>query len=292
MITILDGGMGEELIRRSGAEGTDLWSARALIDAPDDVIDTHRDYIRAGAHIITTNSYSSVPSYLAKQALEHRYIELTTLAGQLARSAADGVDKAVRVAGGLPPLDESYRADLVPSDEEAQPIYRAMARALEPNVDLFLCETMSCLRESRNAASAAKEAAEARSLPVYVSWTLNDEAGTGLRSGESVETAFAGLRDLEVDGFLFNCAHSDAIERGVEILAGLTDKPIGGYPNRFVVPEGWSLDNEVPVEPRMDFGTELFVESAKRCVSRGATLLGGCCGIGPRDIAALAEEMA
>lgn len=288
----MDGGMGGELLRRSGTAGTGLWSAQALISAPEDVIDTHRDYIQAGARIITTNSYSSIPSYLAKQDLEHRYIELTTLAGELARSAVDDMDEPVRVAGGLPPLDESYRPDLVPPDDEARPIYRAMAQALEPNVDLFLCETMSCVRESRNAAIAAKEAAAARSLPVYVSWTLNEDPGSGLRSGESVEVAFAALRDLELDGFLFNCTHSDAIERGLEIVAGLTDKPIGGYPNRFVVPSGWSLDNEISIEPRLDFGTKLFVQAAKRCIERGATLFGGCCGIGPRDIAALAEGMA
>ncbi len=288
----MDGGMGGELLRRSGTAGTGLWSAQALISAPEDVIDTHRDYIQAGARIITTNSYSSIPSYLAKQDLEHRYIELTTLAGELARSAVDDMDEPVRVAGGLPPLDESYRPDLVPPDDEARPIYRAMAQALEPNVDLFLCETMSCVRESRNAAIAAKEAAAARSLPVYVSWTLNEDPGSGLRSGESVEVAFAALRDLELDGFLFNCTHSDAIERGLEIVADLTDKPIGGYPNRFVVPSGWSLDNEISIEPRLDFGTKLFVQAAKRCIERGATLFGGCCGIGPRDIAALAEEMA
>ena len=288
----MDGGMGGELLRRSGTAGTGLWSAQALISAPEDVIDTHRDYIQAGARIITTNSYSSIPSYLAKQDLEHRYIELTTLAGELARSAVDDMDEPVRVAGGLPPLDESYRPDLVPPDDEARPIYRAMAQALEPNVDLFLCETMSCVRESRNAAIAAKEAAAARSLPVYVSWTLNEDPGSGLRSGESVEVAFAALRDLELDGFLFNCTHSDAIERGLEIVTDLTDKPIGGYPNRFVVPSGWSLDNEISIEPRLDFGTKLFVQAAKRCIERGATLFGGCCGIGPRDIAALAEEMA
>ena len=292
MITILDGGMGGELIRRGAGSGSGLWSAEALVHAPQAVVDTHRAYIEAGARVVTTNSYSSIPSYLVKQDLDHRYVELTALAGQLARSAVDAGPESVRVAGGLPPLGESYRPDLAPRDDEARPVYRAMAQALEPNVDLFLCETMSCARESRNAATAAKQAAASRSLPVYVSWTLNEEPGAGLRSGESVETAFESLRDLEVDGFLFNCTHADAIERGLEVLSDLTDKPIGGYPNRFVVPPGWSLDSEVSVEPRLDFGTKLFVEAAERCIARGATLFGGCCGIGPTDIAALAQAVA
>jgi len=291
VITIMDGGMGGELIRRGVGAETGLWSAEALVSAPQAVVDTHRSYIEAGARIITTNSYSSIPSYLAKRGLENRFIELTRLAGALARSAVEGTLETVRVAGGLPPLAESYRPDLVPTDGEARPIYRAMAQALEPNVDLFLCETMSCVRESRNAAIAAKEAARARSLPVYLSWTLSEEAEAGLRSGESIETAFASVRDLELDGFLFNCTHSDAIEHGIEILSDLTDKPIGGYPNRFVVPPGWSLDNPVEVQPRVDFGTQLFVAAAERCVQRGASLFGGCCGIGPEDIAALTEAL-
>jgi homocysteine S-methyltransferase len=292
LITIMDGGMGGELIRRGAAGGTGLWSAGALISAPEAVVETHRDYISAGARMITTNSYSSIPSYLEKERRADRYEELTGLAGLLARRAVTGVGVPVRVAGALPPLAESYRADLAPDDDTARPIYRTMARALEPHVDLFLCETMSCIRESRNAAVAAKEAASVRSLPVFVSWTLNEEPGTGLRSGESVEDAFAALADLELDGFLFNCTHADAIERGLEILSGLTDKPRGGYPNRFNVPEGWTLDNEVSVEVRTGYGTEGFVASARRCLARGATLFGGCCGIGPADIAALAAAVA
>jgi S-methylmethionine-dependent homocysteine/selenocysteine methylase len=288
-ITIMDGGMGGELLRRSTTAPTGLWSAQALIDSPETVALTHRAYIDAGSRFITSNSYSSIPSYLSKAGLEERYQELTALAGELARSAAEAGSESVRVAGGLPPLSESYRADLAIADEEARPIYRAMARALEPNVDLFLCETMSCIRESRTAAEAAREAGAARGLPVYVSWTLDEEPGAGLRSGESIADAVAALRDLEIDGFLFNCTHPAAIERGLEILADCTDRPRGGYPNRFEVPQGWTLDNDISVEIRAGFGTAAFVEAARRCVERGATLFGGCCGIGPEDIAALAE---
>ena len=66
MLTVMDGGMGRELVRRGVATRSNLWSAQALIDAPQVVIETHRDYIAAGARFITTNSYSCVPSYLSK----------------------------------------------------------------------------------------------------------------------------------------------------------------------------------------------------------------------------------
>lgn len=288
-IMVLDGGMGAELLRRSGRR-TPLWSAQALVDDPEAVVQTHLDYISSGARLIITNSYSTVPSYLATAGLEARYIELTGLAGELARRAANESGKDVLVAGSLPPLSESYRPDLVPPDAEARPIYAAMAAALEPHVDLFICETMSSAREARNATTAAKTAAADRGLPVWVSWTLNESPGTGLRSGESVTDAFAAVADLELDAFLFNCTTPEAIEDGLRILRELTTKPIGGYPNRFVVPEGWTLGQEVD-NRSVDVSTALFVESAMRAIDLGASLYGGCCTVGPADIAALADAV-
>lgn len=287
----MDGGMGRELIRRGAAKRTGLWSALALIDAPRTVFEAHKDFIAAGARIITTNSYSCIPSYLGKAGLQDRYVELAALAGRLAREAAEASGTEAHVAGCLPPLSESYRPDLVPADEEARPIYAALARALEPFVDLFLCETMSSIRESRNAAAAAQAAGSGRGLPVYVSWTLNERPGTGLRSGDSVTEAFRALRGMDVDGMLFNCTHPEAIEAGVSEIVGLTDKPTGGYPNRFDVPPGFTLDGEVSVEPRTGFGSERFVQAAMRCIKRGATLVGGCCGITPEDISALSARL-
>jgi S-methylmethionine-dependent homocysteine/selenocysteine methylase len=290
MITILDGGMGEELVRRSGGRGTPLWSAQALIDDPEEVVRTHLDYIAAGARMIITNSYSTVPSYLSSAHLESRYRELTSLAGELARRAADESGVDVTVAGSLPPLSESYLPDLVPPDAESRPIYATMAAALEPNIDLFICETMSSARESRNAASQAKQVATGRRLPVYISWTLDERPDRGLRSGESIAEAFAAVSDLDLDGFLFNCTSPEAIEAGLATLATLTDRAIGGYPNRYEVPEGWTLGQEV-TERDEALSTRMFVEGALRAFELGATIYGGCCTVGPEDIAALAEAV-
>ena len=289
MVTILDGGMGAELIRRGVAERTGLWSAKPLIDDPEAVVQAHLDYIAAGAQVITTNSYSTIPSYLCKEHFESRYEELTALSGELARRAVRESGADVRVAGCLPPLSESYRADLVPPDEEARPVYENLVRALEPNVDLFLCETMSSAREARNAAQAASRS---RGLPVYVSWTLAETPGGGLRSGESIERALDAVADLAIDAYLFNCTTREAIAAGMTTLAGLTDKPFGGYPNRMHVPDAWTLDNEAEVEHHQELGTQVFVRGALDAFGQGASLYGGCCGVGPEDIAALAEAVA
>jgi S-methylmethionine-dependent homocysteine/selenocysteine methylase len=290
MVTILDGGMGAELLRRSPKGRTPLWSAQALVDDPEEVVRTHLDYIAAGAGMIITNSYSTVPSYLVTAGLEDRYVELTALAGDLARRAVTESGQEVLVAGSLPPLSESYRPDLVPPDDEARPIYDKTAKTLEPSVDLFICETMSSAREGLNAAGAAKEAAAARSLPVYISWTLDEEPGAGLRSGETISVAFEAVAHLDLDGFLFNCTSPEAIEWGLIEIKALTDKTIGGYPNRYVVPEGWTLGQDV-AQREQELSTELFVANAGRAFDLGATIYGGCCTVGPVDIAALARSV-
>ena len=90
-LTILDGGMGSELIRRGATSRDGLWSAGALLDCPETVVDIHTDYIRAGAEVITTNSYSTIPSYLERHGLETRYEELAHLAGSLAQDSGSAI---------------------------------------------------------------------------------------------------------------------------------------------------------------------------------------------------------
>lgn len=290
MITILDGGMGGELIRREATPRGELWSAQALLDAPDSVLEVHKDYIAAGAEIIITNTYSTIPSYLGKLQLEDRSEELTALAGSIARQAADQADHPIQVAGSLPPLDESYRPDLAPGDEKARPIYRAMARALDPYVDLYLCETMSCIRESVNAVSAAREISGS-AKPVYVSWTLSETPGAGLRSGESISDALKAIAGFDIDACLFNCTSPEAITQGLAELRTLTELPMGAYPNRLSIPDGWTLDNEVPTGYRLDLDVATYVEYANRWAQNGASIIGGCCGIGPEYISALRDSL-
>ncbi len=291
MVTLLDGGMGREIQQRRPEAAHGLWSASVLLDEPDLVVEIHREYIDAGAAVITTNNYSTVPSYLGKAGIEDRYGELTKLAATLARRAVRESGKDVGVAGSLPPLEESYRADLVPPTEVARPIYQGVVEALRDDVDLYLCETMSSAIEARNAASAALAYGEGK--PVYVSWTLNETPGGGLRSGETVRQALDALDDLSVDAYLFNCTYPEAIEVGLKELKPLTTKPIGCYPNRLnKVPEGWTLDNEITTGLRGDLPQHLYVSGMLRSIGAGATIVGGCCGIGPADIRALAARLA
>ena len=293
MIRVLDGGMGGELIRRSAGAGTGLWSAQALLDAPEQVVELHKDYIAAGARIITTNSYSTVPSYLGKSDLAERYVELTRLAGELARRAVIEsalASEEIIVAGSLPPLSESYRPDLVPAEVEALPVYQEMVRALNANVDVFLCETMSSGAEAVHAVSQARSYGEGK--PVMVSWTLNEIPGRGLRRGESVTEAFQQLQEFNVDAYLFNCTSPEAITEAIKEVVELTDKPVGAYPNRLnpVDPE-WTLDNEIQTGLRNDMDIDFFLNMSERFQAAGATIIGGCCGVGPDYISALTARL-
>ena len=290
MITILDGGMGGEIQRRRPHAARGLWSASVLLADPDLVEQIHREYIEAGAHVITTNTYSTIPSYLAKANLAERSVELTELATRLARQAADASGRKIQVAGSLPPLSESYRSDLVPASAESAPIYRKMVETMRENVDFFLCETMSSADEARCAATAACQ--HGLGKEVYVSWTLSERPGAGLRSSETVTDAYQRISDLEISGYLFNCTHPEAIEAALAELRTLTPSPMGGYPNRMnTVPEGWTLDNDLETGLRSELSIDVYVASMLRCIDAGATIIGGCCGIGPEYIRALNREL-
>mgnify|MGYP001826685381 CR=1 FL=1 len=287
-ITILDGGMGGEISARVAGAGHGLWSAKALLDAPEVVVDIHREYIEAGARMVITNTYSTIPHYLGKEGLEDQFEKLTGLGGELARRAVTESGEDVLVAGSLPPLNESYRADLVPPSHEAIPLYEKLVQALLPYVDFFICETMSTGQEAVNAASAALEYGKGR--PVYVAWTLAETPGSGLRSGESIAAAYEQLAHLNISGLLFNCTSPEATLVALRELRAITDLPIGGYANRMnSVDADWTLDNEIITGRREDLDTQKFVAVCMQFAEAGATIIGGCCGINPSDIEALSN---
>ena len=278
--------MGNELLARRSDLVSGLWSAQYLIDAPQLVKEIHLEYINAGADLITTNTYSTIPSYLSKKNVENRMPELIGLAGKLAREAADDSEKEIIVAGSLPPLEESYRPDLVIDAEEAIPIYEVLIKELTPFVDIFICETMSSIKEMQHVMEALNNLDNKK--PVWISWTLKEDKKNRLRSGESIEEAFNASATVKPEAYLFNCTDPYAISEGIKVLKQLTQKPMGGYPNVFNVPDGWTLDNDIQVSVR-DLSIEKFLEFAEEWRKLGASIIGGCCGIGPRFIKAIAD---
>ncbi len=284
--TILDGGMGRELQRRGLARVGSIWSAEALLTHPEVVRDIHLAFIEAGAEVVTTNSYAVTPHLLRREGMEDRLGELLDLAVRLAREARTASGRAVRIAGSLPPLNESYRPELVGPEEEIEPVYREIAGRLAPGVDLFLCETMSSAAEAR----AAARAAAAFGKPVWVAWTLDDAADGRLRSGESVAEALAALAGLPVEAVLFNCCTPESVSRALPELRAATTRPVGAYANALqAFGAGYVLGEGGETPERKDMTPAAYADFAREWRAAGADIIGGCCGIGPRHIAELAR---
>ena len=205
-ITLLDGGMGQELIKRSPGGPTALWSARVMMDDPELVKDVHLDYIRAGARVITVNAYSATRDRLEPPGFGDRFEELQRRACELALRARDESGEEVAIAGCLPPLMWSYRPDLAGSSDQTAAIYAEIARLQAPHVDLILCETMSSADQGLGAVRGALAGGGGK--PVWVAWTLRDDDSGRLRSGETLAEAAAVLDGLPVAARLLNCSIS------------------------------------------------------------------------------------
>ena len=283
----LDGALGSILLDRANKSSSGLWSAQFLLEDPEAIKSLYEEYIGIGSDLITTNTYSTIPSYLNKEKISAKMPELVAIAGKLAKEVANQHDQ-VRVAGSLPPLEESYRPDLVLTEGEALPIYKTLIEGLLPYVDIFLCETISSIQETQNVLKALD--LYNKEIPIWLSWTLKEDKKDLLRSGESIEEAFKFAEKFNPEAYLFNCTDPNAISSGLEVLQRLTDKPIGGYPNVFSVPDGWTLDNDV-VTLKNDLTKESFSSFCQTWKEKGASIFGGCCGIGPELMAEMISSL-
>lgn len=296
MITLLDGGIGFELKLR-GVKVPDhtksIWSALALIEDPEAVVDVHAAYIEAGADILTINNYSVTPPILAREGMGERVEELTAIAVDLAEQAIARVGRRPRLAGSFPPLETSYRADLVEEREKVIENYRRIGSVLANRVDLILCETLASSHE----AVCACEAAAETGLEYWMSWTLQGTRLNTLPSGESLSNAVAALGDLEPSAYLVNCCGANFVTEALPILRERTPGPIGGYANaERVTPEGDADGFDINAEAAQReaaayLNPDAYAEEARRWLDAGATIIGGCCGTRPKHIKRLREML-
>ncbi|MFZ4746749.1 MAG: homocysteine S-methyltransferase family protein [Sphingomonas sp.] len=287
-VTILDGGISRELQRLGAPFRQPEWSALALIEKPELVADAHDLFAVAGANVITTNSYAIVPFHIGAERFARDGARLAALCGELARNVAD--KRNIKVAASLPPVLGSYRPDLFDADE-ARPILDVLITGLSPYGDIWLAETLSTLAEARLIA----EMLAGDSRPLWLSFTLDDSAATGparLRSGEDVEAAAALANAVGAKALLFNCSKPEvmagAVRAAKAALEGV-DIAIGVYANGFGEEDDGVAANEVLRAIRPDLDPPHYLAWAKKWVEAGATIVGGCCGIGPDHIAALAK---
>lgn len=299
-VTLLDGGIGRELKRIGAPFSQPLWSAQALLEAPHYVTQAHENFIQAGAEIITVNSYACVPFHLGESRYRQQGAELAQQAAIIARDAANKAPHPVQVAGSLPPPLGSYRPDLF-EQQQALDILTTLFTAQDEYVDLWLAETIASIEEAHAVADVLKDSTK----PCYYAFTLSDELAetARLRSGESVSAALdailsqtdqtKALQIKNADGIFFNCSVPEVMEQAIRDTTRLLEKyerplSIGAYANSFI-PISQGHEANLTTQGSRHLSPEEYLGFAKKWHQLGTNIIGGCCGIEPSHIQALAE---
>ena len=284
-LMLLDGATGTELGRRGVDISLPLWSAHAIIEAPDVLAEIHRDYLLAGADAITANTFRTHRRSLSKVELAGRARELTRQAVAIAAQARDRFKPQALVLGSVAPLEDCYRPELAPDaavcrDEHAEMI----ENLLNSGVDGILIETQNNLREAEAAAEQARRLAPGRWM---ISFCTTSEGPPGmLLSGESLADVLPALEGASAVGV--NCVAATSTESQVKLLRLLVPHHvrISAYANVSKACADGSWIATDAVDP------ENYAQYAARWIAAGATIIGGCCGTRPEMINRIASRLA
>lgn len=283
-IALLDGGLGQEIHKRSHQEVSHpLWSVKVMHEEPEAVVNAHKDFLAAGAKVIALNNYTATITRLSRHGFGAKFSETHQLAIQLINQAINESGFArdtINIAGCLPPLYASYVASDVLDYDQSYNEYCHLIDAQASGVDLFLAETLSSIIEAK----AVIEALKNKGKQIFIGLTLSDDLSNNLRSGESLNEAIDSVSGDHIDALLINCSCPEAIDKAMPILksSGLR---FGGYANGFTSVKKLVPNSTVDrLEARSDLPPEKYAEHAMRWVENGATIIGGCCEIGPEHI--------
>ena len=290
---LLDGGTGSELQRRgvniskrAADGGLGAWSATANVDAPDVVRAVHGDYLRAGADIITTNSFWSNRTRLGRIGQADRMEEYTRISVELARDAIDAIGSDAYVAGSMaPPEGRSKPGNTVTSGDISAEFRDQAAVLAEAGADLILLEYVSSIDEAKTLVNAAAETG----LPVFLGLKHFDGAGT-LRSKEGAVAAVEAVADLPVAAVLDMCSPPEEITAVLPQLRAAFKGPLGAYANIGYGQDPKARDDDTRQWHRIDVGDnnpDRYAEYARGWLTDGAQIVGGCCASTPEHIAAL-----
>lgn len=280
-VVFLDGAMGTELQNRGYETTLPLWSSGANLDAIEMVEDIHRDYVDAGADIITANTFRTKRYTFNKMNNPENADNATQNAVIAALNAKHQARRPVFVAGSISPLEDCCEPDAVPSEAVLKDDHLYQAQYLSNlGVDILLCETVNLIREARVMAHAASEAG----LPFMMSFIVNENGS--LLSGESIISAVASIERYNPAAILVNCAPLQIIDPAVQELQESYDGHIGVYANGRGSNDtimGWAFHGNERIEEYADY--------CQQWVGRGVKIIGGCCGTSPAYIRAVKERV-
>ena len=287
---VLDGGMGQELLARGLEVNGTLWSANALLQDKYHklLLDTHLDFIKAGAEVIVTATFTTRRKRLKDNNIEDKFEYLNKKAGEIAIKVKKQFPNTL-IAGGLPPQNLTYEADTRNEDEIIHN-FNEQANLLNPYVDFFYFDVWSSIKEFKSGIKAIKEFKKPYLIGIHVS------EGTNWPSGEKI-SEIKDVIDNQALGIILSCVSPENYEANLEELKSLnvpfgfkingfiTTKPKDGYTSTFTKSNG--NPNEF-LGQREDLTPQRIREIAKKFRESGATILGGCCETRPSHINAMA----
>ena len=286
-VRVLDGGMGQELLARwMKANGT-LWSANALLDKNyhQMLLDTHRDFVKAGAEVIVTTTFTTRRKRLRDNNVEDKFEYLNEKAGQIALEVKKEFPN-ILIAGGLPPQNLTYEAD-ERSEKEIIQNFNDQAKLLDPYVDFFYFDVLSSIKEFRCGIQAVKKFNKPYLIGLHIS------EGRYLPSGEKISD-IKNMIDEKLLGIMLSCVSPEnfqinineikniGIPFGFKLNGFVTTKPNPSYTENYLKSKTGN-----PIEvlgKRKDLTPEKMAQIVKKFKNSGATILGGCCETRPAHI--------
>jgi methionine synthase / methylenetetrahydrofolate reductase(NADPH) len=278
----------DRIVLFDGAMGTMLYSRGVFINqcydelslrAPDLVRGLHKEYVRAGAEVLETNSFGANRIKLSQHGLESQVREINRRAAELAREAAN--DTAL-VAGAVGPLGVRLEPYGPTSVADAREIFGEQMRALiEGGADCLMLETFSDLHEIQQAIAAARDVGG--EIPVIAMMTVGADLLTPF--GASPEDVARALDTWGADIIGLNCSVGpQAILEAMERIVPVTKRKLAALPNA-------GMPREVGGRRMYMASAEYLATYARHLVQAGVRVVGGCCGTTPEHIKAMCEGL-
>lgn len=292
-VILLDGAISTEIEKRGVLMDQLAWSGLGSKIGGETLLEVHKDYIRAGADVITTNTFSSARHSLAAAGHGEATREINALAVSLAKQAVEEASggRTVLVGGSISPFGAytEIAGFETPPLDVLRDSYREQAQILaEEGVDLILLEMLRDVER----ASIIVEAALETGIPVWSGFSSMVEEGKPVMAlgeyspGDAIvfEDMLESIMSLGGDMAIVMHSEVDYIAPTLEEMKRSWIGPLGAYAHSgYWDRPKWNFDALISRED--------YLEAAKAWVDAGARLIGGCCGIGPEHIRLLNESL-
>ena len=285
-VVIIDGGMGTEMEKRGAKMEERGWSASCTLTDPDLLRTIHEDFIKAGAEVIITNTFSTSKHILDQCSIGDQFEEMNAAAVRIAREARDNAaERPVWVAGSMSAI--VFTDDPLPDEKSYRENFERQAEILaEGGIDFFMLEMMNTIEQTR----ILYEAAARTGLPVIVGFNSHtNESGEiqlGMGHYPSGRPLLAeGIQALPDGVPMITVMHSltSDIPASLDVIHANYDGPSGVYAHwgEFIMPN-WQFNDMI--------SAEAYAGEAQKWIDAGTKLIGGCCGIGPEHIQELTRR--